>query len=73
MLIVKLETQTRLFIFYVVNYFLSIYDDVPCAFERWVESGRKLYIYSSGSIEAQILLFKNSQAGDLTKVILYKL
>jgi len=43
--------------------------DVAPAFQRWTEMGKKLYIYSSGSIEAQILLFKHSKDGDLTQFI----
>ena len=46
----------------------SVYDDVVPAFERWLESGKKIYIYSSGSIQAQKLLFAHSEKGDLLKV-----
>lgn len=49
-------------------YFFSVYEDVPPALERWTRAGKKVYIYSSGSVEAQVLLFKYSEAGDLTKV-----
>ncbi|CAL8111506.1 unnamed protein product [Orchesella dallaii] len=45
----------------------QVYEDVPPAFQRWKNSGKEIYIYSSGSVEAQILLFKYSEAGDLTK------
>lgn len=38
---------------------------MPPMLKKWCEDGRKLYIYSSGSAEAQKLLFKNSEAGDL--------
>lgn len=41
-----------------------IYHDVPDAFRRL--QGIKTYIYSSGSIDAQKLLFKYSDQGDLT-------
>jgi len=44
-----------------------VYDDVPKAFERWAAADKKIFIYSSGSVEAQILLFKYSEAGDLNK------
>ena len=47
---------------------LSVYEDVPKALESWTDGGRKVYIYSSGSIEAQKLLFSHSQNNDLTKV-----
>ncbi|XP_063994248.1 enolase-phosphatase E1 isoform X2 [Diachasmimorpha longicaudata] len=41
-----------------------IYNDVPKALESWAPT-KKIYIYSSGSIEAQKLLFANSSHGDL--------
>lgn len=43
-----------------------LYEDVPRAFTRWRQMGKRLYIYSSGSVQAQKLLFKHSVAGDLT-------
>lgn len=46
-----------------------VYDDVPNAFERWVKQGHRIYIYSSGSVEAQKLLFANSKHGNLLKFI----
>ena len=48
----------------------SVYDDVSSALEQWhgVE-GQKIYIYSSGSVQAQKLLFEKSLAGDLLKFI----
>ncbi|GBP03996.1 Enolase-phosphatase E1 [Eumeta japonica] len=43
-----------------------VYDDVPAALENWHSiDGRKVYIYSSGSVQAQQLLFGQSSAGDL--------
>lgn len=50
------------------NVILSIYDDVVPAFERWIKQGYKIYIYSSGSVEAQKLLFGFSDKGDLLSV-----
>ena len=47
----------------------EVYPDVPPAFERWREQGKKICIYSSGSVLAQKLLFSNSTAGDLTPFI----
>lgn len=38
---------------------------MPKAFESWVSSGIKIYIYSSGSVHAQKLLFANTEFGDL--------
>ncbi len=46
----------------------TLFDDVPRAFERWSEQAR-VAIYSSGSVEAQRLLFQYSSAGDLTPYI----
>jgi enolase-phosphatase E1 len=43
-----------------------LYDDVAPAFEAWAARGARLAIYSSGSVEAQRLLFAHSSAGDLT-------
>ncbi|XP_066586097.1 enolase-phosphatase E1-like isoform X2 [Prorops nasuta] len=44
-----------------------IYEDVPKALEAWTNNGRKVYVYSSGSVEAQKLLFGHSVFGDLSK------
>lgn len=43
-----------------------IYDDALAGLKRWSSLGLKLYVYSSGSIPAQKLLFANTPAGDLT-------
>jgi enolase-phosphatase E1 len=43
----------------------TLFDDVPEAFDRWAAQG-KVAIYSSGSVEAQQLLFRYSVFGDLT-------
>ncbi|KAG0334437.1 Enolase-phosphatase E1 [Podila horticola] len=43
----------------------EIYPDVIPSFDQWKAEGKKLYIYSSGSISAQKLLFGFSQSGDL--------
>lgn len=47
----------------------EIYDDVPESLKRWKKSGKKIYIYSSGSVLAQKLLFRYSIFGDLTGYI----
>lgn len=47
----------------------EVYEDVPRAFVRWRQQGREVCIYSSGSIVAQQLLFRTTQAGDLTRHI----
>ena len=43
-----------------------IYPEVATLFETWTKSGMKLAIYSSGSVHAQKMIFKNSIDGDLT-------
>jgi len=47
----------------------EVYPDVPAAFERWKRQGRKICIYSSGSVLAQRLLFGSVATGDLTRYI----
>ncbi|WOL14438.1 putative bifunctional methylthioribulose-1-phosphate dehydratase/enolase-phosphatase [Canna indica] len=47
----------------------TVYEDVPEALEKWHENGVKIYIYSSGSREAQRLLFANTRYGDLRKYL----
>jgi enolase-phosphatase E1 len=47
----------------------EVYPDVRVAFERWRDAGRHIYIYSSGSVLAQKLLFESTAAGDLTRLI----
>ncbi|ATZ95581.1 acireductone synthase [Dickeya fangzhongdai] len=42
-----------------------VYDDVAPQLRGWREQGIALYVYSSGSVEAQHLLFGHSDAGDL--------
>ncbi|NUU65003.1 acireductone synthase [Enterobacteriaceae bacterium BIT-l23] len=43
-----------------------VYEDVPPALMRWQAQGIALGVYSSGSVEAQKLLFGYSSAGDLS-------
>jgi enolase-phosphatase E1 len=42
-----------------------VYDDAVRMLRRWREQGLSLYVYSSGSVAAQKLLFGHSAAGDL--------
>lgn len=51
--------------------FASLYEDVIPSFDQWKAEGKKLYIYSSGSIPAQKLLFGFSEKGDLLHVRIY--
>lgn len=45
-----------------------IYADAARCLQKWSASGLSLYVYSSGSKQAQELLFANTEAGDLTSV-----
>jgi enolase-phosphatase E1 len=47
----------------------QVYPDVPPAFARWGKQEKKIYIYSSGSILAQKLLFAHTNYGDLSGYI----
>jgi enolase-phosphatase E1 len=47
----------------------QVYPDVPGALERWRAQGIDVYIYSSGSVLAQKLLFRSTEAGDLTRFL----
>ncbi|WP_028950281.1 acireductone synthase [Sulfurihydrogenibium subterraneum] len=42
-----------------------VYPDAYEKLKEWYEKGIKLYIYSSGSVKAQKLLFSNTNFGDL--------
>lgn len=42
-----------------------VYPDAVAALRRWHAAGLRLFVYSSGSVEAQQLLFGHSVAGDL--------
>lgn len=46
----------------------EVYEDIVPALKRWKEAGMKLYIFSSGSVEAQKLLFAYSIEGDLLEL-----
>ncbi len=43
-----------------------VYADTPEYLRRWHAQGMALYVYSSGSVAAQKLIFGHSDAGDLT-------
>ena len=43
-----------------------VYEDALRALRDWRERGLKLYVYSSGSVAAQRLLFAHTDQGDLT-------
>ncbi|MEW6168302.1 MAG: acireductone synthase [Pseudomonadota bacterium] len=44
----------------------QVYADTPEYLRRWHAAGKKLYVYSSGSVEAQQLIFRHTDFGDLT-------
>ena len=47
----------------------EVYDDVPNAFKKWRMANIGIYIYSSGSVLSQRLLFGTTVHGDLTVYI----
>lgn len=47
------------------EYAAHVYDDAVAALRGWHAHGHPLYVYSSGSVPAQKLLFGHSTAGDL--------
>lgn len=48
------------------DYRAHIYPDAVRKLQSWHGQGLGLYVYSSGSIHAQYLFFRHSEAGDLT-------
>ena len=42
-----------------------VYSEVPACLQRWCEAGTDLRIYSSGSVQAQLLFFGHTEVGDL--------
>ena len=50
-------------------YYGHMYSEVKQYLEKWKSEGLRLAIYSSGSVEAQKLLFKHSSSGDLSGLI----
>ena len=47
----------------------EVFPDVRPALERWDKQGLPVNIFSSGSVQAQQLLFRHSSDGDLTKFL----
>lgn len=47
----------------------EVFDDIHPAFERWKKLGKRISIYSSGSVLAQKMLFKYSKVGDLSSYL----
>lgn len=48
------------------EYRAHVYPEVPARLRAWRDAGLRLYVYSSGSVAAQKLLFGYTDAGDLT-------
>lgn len=51
------------------DYHAHVYPEVPAKLRAWKAQGLKLYVYSSGSVAAQKLLFGHTAAGDLSPLI----
>lgn len=51
------------------DYRSHMYPEVAARLRAWRGDGLALYVYSSGSVQAQQLLFKFSEAGDLTPLL----
>lgn len=48
------------------DYRAHVYPEVAARLQAWRGEGLRLYVYSSGSVPAQQLFFRYSEAGDLT-------
>ena len=48
------------------EYRAHVYPEVPARLRAWHAAGKRLYVYSSGSVAAQKLLFAHTEAGNLT-------
>lgn len=51
------------------DYQAHLYPEVAARLRDWQRQGLRLYVYSSGSIEAQKLFFAYSEAGDLSPLL----
>lgn len=47
----------------------QLFADVAPTLHAWVNQGKQIYIFSSGSVQAQKALFRHTEAGDLTPLI----
>lgn len=45
-----------------------VYEDAAVALSAWHEQGFRLYVYSSGSVQAQKLIFRHTRFGDLSQL-----
>ncbi|MEL7338004.1 MAG: acireductone synthase, partial [Planctomycetota bacterium] len=46
-----------------------LFDDVLPSMQRWIDQGKTIWIYSSGSVAAQLLFFGHTIHGDLLPMI----
>ncbi|MBB3228605.1 enolase-phosphatase E1 [Luteibacter sp. Sphag1AF] len=51
------------------EYLSHVYPEVAARMRAWRAAGLRIYIYSSGSVHAQKLLFGYSESGDLTPLL----
>jgi enolase-phosphatase E1 len=51
------------------NYQAHVYADAAAALRRWKAAGHAVYVYSSGSVPAQQLLFGHTTDGDLSSLV----
>jgi len=51
------------------EYRAHVYPEVPARLRAWRDAGTRLYVYSSGSVAAQKLLFGHTDAGDLIRLL----
>ncbi|MEP7184201.1 MAG: acireductone synthase [Rhodanobacter sp.] len=51
------------------DYRAHLYPEVAARLREWRADGLRLYVYSSGSVRAQQLFFRYSDAGDLTPLL----
>lgn len=49
-------------------YRAHVYSDVPGKLRAWKAAGLRLYVYSSGSVQAQQLFFAHTEAGNLARL-----
>jgi len=50
------------------RFFGHVYRDALDALQRWRARGLRIYVYSSGSVKAQKLLFAHTEFGDITNL-----
>ncbi len=48
------------------NFSAHVYADAPIKLRQWKNNGKRLFVYSSGSVAAQKMFFANSKVGDIT-------